>query len=242
LVALDVPAGVLVGLPGHRRRDLAGRHGVHRDAVRGELDRGGPGEQAQSTLGGAVGPRADPWLVLVDAGDVDDATAATVRHHVPRRALQADEGAIQVGGHRPSPVREVEVDQEGARARAGALHQHVDAAQSADQRLEVVPCFGQPGEVHVRHLGTHAGCPDLGRGLLGAVRVLVPADPDVAAGGGQGDGHGPADARVGAGDDRSSWLAQRRDLCVGLCGIGHGVRLPRSPRGETVTPHHQPRA
>src|SRR3712207_8378088 len=42
--------------------------------------------------------RSHAWLVFVHAGDVDDPAATTGGHHPARGTLQAEEGAVQVGG------------------------------------------------------------------------------------------------------------------------------------------------
>jgi len=79
------------------------------------FDGGGPGELPESALGRAVGRAvgrgADPGCVLVHAGDVDDPTASSGRDHPARGALQAQEGAVEVGREHAAPGVEVQVEQ-----------------------------------------------------------------------------------------------------------------------------------
>ena len=63
------------------------------------------------------------------------------------------------------------------------------------------PQAGQVRGVELGDGGPAAERADLLRGVLGTLPVGVPGDPDVHAGLGQGDGGGPADTRVGTGDD-----------------------------------------
>src|SRR4051812_7189180 len=63
---------VAVGLPGHRRGDLARGDAVDGDAVLGELEGHDLRHAAEAVLGRAVGDGALQRDVLVDAGDVDD--------------------------------------------------------------------------------------------------------------------------------------------------------------------------
>jgi len=78
------PAGVLVGLTGHRGRDLAGGDGVGGDAMLAQLQSHRLDQPTQAVLGRVVGAGAHPRLVLVHekwsvvprAGVVDEHVAA----------------------------------------------------------------------------------------------------------------------------------------------------------------------
>src|SRR4051794_18735078 len=61
------PRRVLVLLAGHRRRDLARPHAVHRDPVLGQLERHHLGQQAETALRRAVRSVADQRVALVNA-------------------------------------------------------------------------------------------------------------------------------------------------------------------------------
>src|SRR5579875_2690106 len=63
---------VLIGLAGHGRGDLTGRHCVGRDAKVTKLEGSRLDQATEAVLGRVVGGRADPGLVLMDAGDRDN--------------------------------------------------------------------------------------------------------------------------------------------------------------------------
>src|SRR5205085_11532354 len=136
---------------------------------------------------------ADPRLVLVHAGDVDDPTASPGGNHPPRGALQAEEGTVEVRGKDLPPGAVVQVQQGRRVPGAGVVHQDVDPAQRLGHLVDDVGRLGEPGEIEVPDLGpspegAHLLCGGLPRGL-----VPVPGDADVAALLGQGDGDRPAD-------------------------------------------------
>ena len=98
----------------------------------------------------------------------------------------------------------------------------------------------QPGGVQLRDDGASPMAADLLGGLLGALLVGVPGDPDVQAGLRQGDGGGAADAGIGSGDDGGAGL-ELVDDAHGMSSRGvmlgvRGVLLPIQPHPALLHP------
>ena len=94
-------------------------------------------------LGRRVGLRAATAAEAGDRRGVDDAAAAALLDHHPRRVLRPDEHAAHEHGERAVPVVDADLGERPERtADAGVVEQHVETAEAldggTDQRLDVV--------------------------------------------------------------------------------------------------------
>src|SRR6267154_450188 len=80
----------------HARVDRPGGNGVDAHAGCSALERGGPGDAFHGVLAAGIHRSADPTLVTVGRGDVDDAAALLRRHHA-QFVLQAEQHPEHVG-------------------------------------------------------------------------------------------------------------------------------------------------
>ena len=81
------------------------RQGVHADAVRRQLDRGGPSQVDHAGLGSGVGGIARRGAGALDRGDVHDAPTESLGDQHPRDALgaQQDVGQVRPPATPPNP-------------------------------------------------------------------------------------------------------------------------------------------
>ena len=157
-----LPAYVDVLLVGHGRRDLAWGDRIHCDSVLGELQRGGASQQPQPTLGGAVGRRPHAWLMLVHAGDIDDAAPSTSVHHPPSCPLQTQERAIQVRCEDLMPGVVVQIEQR--RQEALVAEQEAERVRNEAQ--------GQADATFIRAQGEAQALAETGRAVRENPEIL----------------------------------------------------------------------
>ena len=98
------------------------------------------------------------------------------------------------------PVLLAHVEEGHARIHAGVVHEHVDSAELLRGRLDEGVGVGHARHVAVDDGGAAAGGAHLPRHRLRGGLVVEVVDADVGALAGEGEGHRPADALLGAGD------------------------------------------
>ena len=180
----------------------AGRHGVDRDAVLAELGGERPGEPEHAALGrhvvGEVGRARDHHV----GRDVHDAAVAVLAHLVRRRAA-GQEHAVEVDGHDPAPLREVDVVPRGEGHDGRVVDQHVQLAVRSTPRPPPSPATAAGSETSTVTGRWPRAC--AAADGLGARPVDV-RDDHRGALLGELVGDGPADALGAAGDDRHAIL------------------------------------
>ena len=144
-------------------------------------------QTAEPVLRHRVGAAVRERRVLVDGGDVDDAAAAALLDHEPRRTLRAQKGAVEVDRERVLPVVVGELEQFALPVHACVVDEHVEAPERSGEVVDHVCRAGEVREVEPPHLRTSVVTTNLVRGLLGSLLVLVPRDTDVEAVGGEAD-------------------------------------------------------
>src|SRR6478672_781563 len=90
--------------------------------LQGELLR----QPAEPVLRHGIGAAMRERRVLVDGGDVDDATAAALLDHASRRTLRAQKGAVEVDRERVSPVVVGELEQLALAIYPRVVDEHVE--------------------------------------------------------------------------------------------------------------------
>ena len=140
---------VLFGHPGliQRRPRHPRRHRVDPHPVRGQLQRGAPGQRQQRPLGGAV----DAHLLDPDRGqprgDVDD-RPSPVGPHRRRRLLQHRQRGEEVDLEDLARLRHRHRDQLAGVVEGGVVDEHVEPPVRAERRLDDPgrrPGLGQVG-------------------------------------------------------------------------------------------------
>jgi hypothetical protein len=210
-----LPAGqlgeqVLAGHLGQERVDgQAGRDRVDPDAVRGDVQRGAPGEGHHAGLGRRVVRLAGLGAPAQDRGVVDDRSAVPLGDEPAQRRPGAAERPVQRDVEHPRPLLVGHVEHRGGAAEPGVVDHHVDPAEvpgrAVDQRghLRLVgdvaasrpdPVAVRPGELVAR------------RGQPFAVLV---ADYHAGAFFQAAPGGGAADAGAGRGGDHHHLAVQQ---------------------------------
>jgi hypothetical protein len=132
--------------------------------------------------------------------EVDDA-AAPPGEHVGQHGLTAEEDAVDVDAERRAPVRLRELGHRAEPARAGVVHEEVDAAERRERLRDHAP--GPLPVADVRHDRRPAAAqpPDLGRDGGGAAGLHV-VDRDAPPVTGEPERDRAADAGPRARDQR----------------------------------------
>src|SRR6478736_136129 len=221
--------------------DGAGSDADDADAVLPELHPGGSRQHPHAALGDAVGGVAGHRPVLVHRRHVDDDAATALGDELLRRALAAEEGALEVDREHPVVGVLVGVEQGGTRLDAGVVDPHVDAAVCRDRRVDEALQVRDLADVGVDadRLGALVG--DLvvnGLGVLWS-RHVVHDDLGALSAGDLADRG--ADAAVASGDDDDLVLEQHAQFSSGAWGesddwgvAGGGGGAWSRPSGEQM--------
>src|SRR5665647_3344649 len=222
---LAVAQGALVDPRGDRPRSDV----VDGDPVRRQLLAHRAREHAQAALGGRVGGVVQKGHVLVDGGDVDDATARPALHHVAGGRLRGKERPFQVHAEDEVVVLLAHVEERLADLDAGVVHQDVEVAEGLDGGGHEALGFRGHGAGAVAavvivhgHVGALAGkaqsdgLPDAARaprhqGFLAVEshRLVLPAPPIIP---------------------RTRWSALRRRRGQGAAALPRGAAAPARRR------------
>src|SRR4051794_20897258 len=188
---------------GHRRVEERRRDRVHTHAA-DPLERERARELYDGPLRREIGARVRVGDEAADRGDVDYA-APPLLQHPPAEALTRQERALQVeGDDRVEPVLG-ELLGGGAEGGAGAVDEHVDAAEPGDHVGDGEVDCRRVGDVGGERGGRAARVPDRGAHLAGALRVDV-HDRDRRARLREAAGDRCAEPARAASDDRDAAL------------------------------------
>ncbi len=127
-------------------------------------------------LGRGIGAGLRQRRVLVNRGDVNNAPAAALGNHVPRRNLRAEQRPLNVNGKGGPPVVERDVKKRRFRHSPGVVHQDVNAPQPLNQRFQGLYPLRQAAEIELNGLRLMPQGGHLARGALGPLFIAVPGD------------------------------------------------------------------
>src|SRR5664280_3491462 len=129
--AVELEAVGIGDLPQQRRVDPSRADAVDPDAPTAVVDRHRLGEHDDAALRGVVGTPALGALDPLDAGDVDDRTAAPLEH-VDGGVLVHQEGALQVDVDHPVPLLRVQQVDGTPSGHTGAVDDRVESPVPGD--------------------------------------------------------------------------------------------------------------
>ena len=194
----------------------------------GQLDGRAVRQVDHRRLGRRVGQRAGAAAEPGDRRGVDDAAAAALLDHHPRRVLDAEEHAAHEDGERAVPVVDADLGERTERAAdAGVVEQHVEAAEASRRRRSISASTSASSATSVRRNRSRSGSPTSSTSALAVLGVEV-ADDDLGALGEEAQHRRPADAAGPSGDDGDP---------VGehICHGGEATRR-RRPAGHRTGP------
>ena len=214
------------GVHGQARRDR-----VDPDAVRGDVERGAPGERHHPGLGRRVVRLAGLRAPAEHRGVVHHRSPVPLRDHLPQRRPGAPEGAVERHVEHPQPLLVGHLEDRAGAAEPRVVNEHVDAAEPArravDQRVDRAlvgdVARQRPDPVPVRGR-------ELVAGLAQPPGVLV-ADHHLGALLEAAAGGGRADAGAGRGGDHDD-LAVEQAVALGGSASSAVSRHPRTGLGR----------
>src|SRR5437764_1277401 len=192
------PFRVGIAGPGQPGQSRAGGNRVDADAVRRQFERHRMGQRPAAAFRGDIGGALGAGDLGELRGDIDDAPAAALPHHLPGRRLPQMEHPGQIDRDNAVPSCRFEVEKGGGLADANAVEQKVEPAEFAHRRsncgidrravadIEAERRSPAANGADLRSGGLGRGCIDIGtdypRPFSPETERARPADPAARAG------------------------------------------------------------